>query len=308
MKESINYYYNFNIPEVTEWDKVYTFKINDNNFYFAPLKRNNKELEELLMVSKELRNKGYRVHDIIINRFGNVVTNVYNEDYILLKPFGDIYQEYDLKDIIDMNKNLTLTTNKSKLYRNSWASLWSAKIDYFEYQITEIGKDKNYILDSFDYYIGLAENAISYVNATTARFNPTDNDKITLAHRRISFPNYELNYLNPLSFIFDLEVRDIAEFIKASFFAGENALNYLKMALKIHSFSIYSLQLLYARLLYPSYYFDVYESIMNNELEEEKIIPIIEKSEEYELFLKSAYNEISKYILIERVEWLLNKK
>ena len=47
---------------------------------------------------------------------------------------------------------------------------------------------------------------------------------------------------------------------------------------------------------------------MNNLESEEKLIPIIEKSEEYEEFLKDAYLEINKYAPIERIDWLLNKK
>ena len=245
---------------------------------------------------------------MILNKFGKLITNIYETNYILLKPIGDIYEEYDIKNIINLNNRLILTPNKSNLYRNSWPKLWSDKIDYFEYQIHELGKDKELILDSFSYYIGLGENAISYVNNTNTKYQKTSLDRITLSHRRIKYPNYKLNYLNPLSFIFDLEVRDIAEYIKSAFFEGENALSYLKEALKINRFTIYSLELLYARLIYPSYYFDIYENIMSNKEEEEKLIPIIEKADEYVDFLRDAYYEINKYAPIEGISWILDKK
>ena len=305
MKDSINFYYNFNISEVENWDTIYRFKINNEYFYFVPLKRVPNELEDIVNISKELKIRNIDVHDIILNKFNKIVTNVYNENYVLLKPIGDIYEEFDITDIIKINKNFILNENKSNLYRNSWSSLWSQKIDFFEYQIHELGKDKKIILDTFSYYVGLAENAISYVNSTINKYKQTVNDKICLSHRRINFPNYKLNFFNPLSFIFDLEIRDIAEYIKSEFFNDENAFEDLKLALKLNNFSIYSLQLLYARLLYPTYYFDIYEKIMNNELEEESLIAIIEKSSSYEKFLKDAYYEICKYASIERVEWLL---
>ena len=192
MKDSINYYYNFSISEVENWDAVYRFKIGNDFFYFVPLKRTIGEVEDLISVSRELKIRGIDVHDIIFNKFGKIITNVFNENYILLKPIGDLYEEYDINAIIKLNKFLILNSNKSKLYRNSWAKLWSAKVDYFEYQVRELGKDKNLILDSFSYYIGLAENAICYVNATTSKYVPSSNDSITLAHRRINFPNYKL--------------------------------------------------------------------------------------------------------------------
>lgn len=308
MKESINYYYNLNIDEVENWDTIYRFKIKRDYFYFVPLKRIENEFQDIVAVSNELRARGIEVHDIIFNKFGHIITNVYNTNYVLLKPIGDIYEEYLISDIIKLNKRLILNDNKSKLYRNSWVKLWSDKLDYFEYQIRELGKDKPVVLNSFSYFLGIAENAVSYASSTIEKYKPTENDRICLSHRRIDYPNYKLNFLNPLSFIFDLEVRDIASFIKSAFKEGEDALSYLKEALRLKQFSIYSLQMLYARLMYPTFYFDIYEKVLNNEEDQEKLIPIIEKSSQYEKFLKDAYMEISKYAPIERLEWILKKE
>lgn len=308
MKESINYYYNLNLTEVENWGDLYRFSYNKQYFYFVPFKRNVSEIDDIINVSKELKERGFLVHDIIFNKFGKVLTNVYNTDYVLLKPIGDIYEEYSLSNIVQLNHKLILNETKSKLYRNSWAELWSSKLDYFEYQIHELGKNKTIILDSFSYYLSLGENAISYLNETTSKYKPDSRDRICLSHRRILYPNYKLNFLNPLSFIFDMEVRDIASYLKSAFFSGEDALSYLKEVLRIETFSIYSYQLLYARLLYPSYYFDIYEKIMNGEDEEEKLVPIIDKVDDYEKFLKDVYYEISQYARIDSIEWILNDK
>ena len=301
MKDIINYYYNFNITSVEDWNNIFCFTYKESQFYFVPFNRTEKELIDIINVSKELKARNIPCHDILLNKFGRLLTNVYESNYILLKPIGDIYEEYDIKDMITINNRLILSLTKSNLYRNSWAQLWSDKIDYFEYQIHELGKDHEIILDSFSYYIGLAENAISYVNNTNSKYQKTGVDRICLSHRRINYPNYKLNYLNPLSFIFDLEVRDIAEYIKSAYFHDADALSYLKETLRISKFSLYSLELLYARLLYPSYYFDIYENIMNNKEEEEKLIFVIEKASAYEDFLKEAYIEISKYAPIEGI-------
>ncbi len=308
MKETLNYYYNLSLIDVEKWDNYYTFKINNSLYYFTPLKRNPKELNDILLVIDELKKKNIPVHDLILNKFGNYITNIYNTNYVLLKPMDNIYEEYDLPVLLDLNRKLILTPQKRALYEFSWPKLWSDKIDYFEYQISEMGKGKNIILNSFSYYIGLAENAISYASNTTTKYKISENDRICLSHRRIKFPNYKLNFMNPLSFIFDLEVRDLSEYLKSAFFEGEDALSYLKLLLKKEPFTIYSLQLLYARLLYPSYYFDLYEEIMNNNLEEEKLIKIIEKSSSYEIFLKESFFEIQKYASIEPIDWIIKKE
>lgn len=55
----------------------------------------------------------------------------------------------------------------------------------------------------------------------------------------------------------------------------------------------------YARLLYPSYYFDVYEEVMNKDRNEEDLVDIIKSVIVMKIF-KEAYLEISKYAPIEK--------
>ncbi len=307
MRESINYYYNFNIAEVENWGDIYRFYYGNALYFFVPFRRAETELEDIIEISRELKTKGIETHDIIINRFNNIITNVQNINYILLKTIGDITKEFEINDMLKINNMLILNSSKSKLYRNQWGSLWSAKLDYFEYQISELGKDKNLILDTFSYYLGLGENAVSYVNEINNKYRPNQDDRICLSHKRIKVPNYKLNYLNPFSFIMDYEVRDLASYIKSAFFANEDALSYLKELLKIKRFTIYSYSLFYARLLYPTYYFDIYEDIMRGKRDEDDLIPIVDKAQDYEIFLKDAYMEICKYAPIDRVEWLLKE-
>ena len=305
MKEIINYYYNFDIVQVEEYNTYATFKHLGEDFYFVFFNRTEEELKDLVTLTAELKLKGIRCHDIIINRLGNVLTKVGDNYYILLKLNASKNEEINFITLCEYIDKLKLNSTNSKLYRNNWGDLWSKKIDYFEYQIKELGKDKPIILDSFSYYIGLAENAISYVNKINRVIGISENDNIVLSHRRVFYPNTNLNYLNPLSFIFDLEVRDIAGYLKIEFFNGENSLLDLITYLKIKKLTQYSYHMLYARLLYPSYYFDIYEDIMNNGVDEEKLIPIINKVKDYEIFLKEAYYEISKYTNLERIDWLL---
>ena len=308
MKESINYEYNLNIENLEEYDNYYRFILSGIYFYFVPITRAAEEVPDIINCSKELKEKGILCHDIMLNREGKSFVNINNSNYMLLKINGNYMDEYALVDILEITNKLSLSAIKSKMYRNNWSMMWSSKIDYFEYQVSELGKNKKGILDSFSYYVGLAENAISYVNKTTKTYKQSDHDKITLAHRRIFYPNIKLNYLNPLSFIFDLEVRDVAEYIKVLFFSTDEAYNELELYLKLHKLTPYSYQMFYARLLYPSYYFDVYEKIMSGECNEEKFINIIEKAEDYEFFLKRSFDLISKYYPIEKVEWIANKK
>lgn len=308
MKEIINYYYNFDCLEVFENKNSISFTYLGDNYYFVFFNREDDELKDIIDICNELKLKGIKVHNIISNRFNSYITKVGDNNYLLLKLN---YNKDEVVNFMDVCNNLNLfKLNKvnSKLYRNNWGELWSKKIDYFEFQIKELGKDKLVVLDSFSYYVGLAENAIGYVNKINKVIGISEYDNITLSHRRIFYPNTNLNYYNPLSFIFDLEVRDVAESLKIGFFNDEDSLLDLKTFLKTKRLTSYSYHMLYARLLYPSYYFDIYENIMNNNTEEDELLKVIKKVDDYELFLKLAYEEISKYTNLERIDWLIKKE
>ncbi len=307
MKETLEYYYGLDIESIEELDGKYHFKIENQDYFFVFYNRGIEELEDIINVSNEMVKKGINVHKILINRNNSFLTKVGEYNYILF-AVSNLNEEYDIFDMVKISEKLVLNNNKSNLYRNNWGTLWSEKIDYFEYQVRELSIEKDVVKNSFSYYVGMAENAISYVNNTNMKYGG-DAYRIVLSHRRVFYPNYKLNYLNPLSFVFDLEIRDIAEYLKAMFFKKDISfcLDELSSYLKIRHLSLYEYQMLYARLLYPTYYFDVYESVMNKNGDEEELVNIIKKCDSYEEFLKKAYLEISKYAKIDKIEWIINQ-
>lgn len=307
MKETLEYYYGLDIESIEELDGKYHFKIENQDYFFVFYNRGIEELEDIINVSNEMVKKGINVHKILINRNNSFLTKVGEYNYILF-AVSNLNEEYDIFDMVKISEKLVLNNNKSNLYRNNWGTLWSEKIDYFEYQVRELSIEKDVVKNSFSYYVSMAENAISYVNNTNMKYGG-DAYRIVLSHRRVFYPNYKLNYLNPLSFVFDLEVRDIAEYLKAMFFKKDISfcLDELSSYLKIRHLSLYEYQMLYARLLYPTYYFDVYESVMNKNGDEEELVNIIKKCDSYEEFLKKAYLEISKYAKIDKIEWIINQ-
>ena len=297
MKETLEYYYNLDIDNLEELDGKYHFKIENQDFFFVFYNRGLEELEDIIGVCNEMFLKGINVHEVIRNRDNSFLTKVNEYNYILFKV-NNLSEEYDIFDMVNISNKLVLNNNKSSLYRNNWGSLWSDKIDFFEYQVRELGVEKNVVKSSFSYYVGLSENAISYVNNAILKYGGVSSGRIVLSHRRVFYPNYKLNYMNPLSFVFDLEVRDVAEYLKAMFFKKdiEYCLDELKSYLSIRKLNIYEYHMFYARLLYPSYYFDVYDSVMNKNVNEEELVKIVKRSNDYEKFLKKTYLEISKYV------------
>lgn len=306
MKETLEYYYNLDIDNLEQLDGKYHFKIENQDFFFVFYNRGLEELEDIIGVCNEMFLKGINVHEVIRNRDNSFLTKVNEYNYILFKV-NNLSEEYDIFDMVNISNKLVLNNNKSSLYRNNWGSLWSDKIDFFEYQVRELGVEKNVVKSSFSYYVGLAENAISYVNNAILKYGGVSSGRIVLSHRRVFYPNYKLNYMNPLSFVFDLEVRDVAEYLKSMFFKKdiEYCLDELKSYLSIRKLNIYEYHMFYARLLYPSYYFDVYDSVMNKNVNEEELVKIVKRSNDYEKFLKITYLEISKYVRLDKIDWII---
>ena len=252
MKQTIEYYYSLKIDNLFLEGDAYHFRCNASDYYFVFFNRTIKDLTDIIECSRELKLKNIKCHDIIYNNQGEILTKIDDVNYIMLR-MDNKDEEYSIVEIMEQNKKTKLSNLKSNLYRNDWANLWSLKIDYIENQMNELKLDRT-IRKSIDYYIGLAENAIYYVNLIKEKYSFSKNDNITLSHKRIYYPNLGINYCNPLIFIFDLEVRDVAEYIKSYFFSGEDAFLELQTFLKSTRLTEYSYNMLFARLLYPSYY------------------------------------------------------
>jgi len=308
MKENILYAYHMEVENLKDFKDYSVFQYQNNTFYFTKLKRTEKEFLELLDVFQEMKRRNLSVLSFVLNTSGTFVTMVDTIPYVLL--FVDSpTKEYGIFDILEFQKKVVLNSKKSSLYRNEWARLWGEKVDYLEYQVHELGKNYPIILSSFSYYVGLAETAISYVKYNEKRIPIPKNIPIVLSRRRVSYPNLRLNFDNPLNFIFDIEVRDIASYIKSMFFFDkEGAMIDLKTYIHLRKPDLYSMTMLYARLLYPSYYFDLHERIIEKEESEEKLLNIIDSVNDYEVFLRDSWKLMREYVPIEPVPWLLKKE
>ncbi len=151
------------------------------------------------------------------------------------------------------------------------------------------------INNSVNYYIGFAENAIAYFNMLNL-----SNIPLYLAHRRIT----KENIYNPVELVIDYKVRDLAEYIKWEFFYNNKMIIEIENIINKVSLDNIDYLLLYIRLLYPSYYFDLYDQVINNNVSEDKINKIIKLSSLYEKLLNRVYLIIRNKTNIISIPWL----
>ena len=66
----------------------------------------------------------------------------------------------------------------------------------------------------------------------------------------------------------------------------------------------YGYKILYGRMFYPSFYFDMYEKIINENTNENEMLKIVERVDEYEQYIDRIYQAITRIIKIPKINWI----
>ena len=290
MKNVIYNYYNILLTDINESNDNYYFYYNSNLYVFYLIENNPEIINEIYNFLIEHNIDSYK---IIANKDNNLITTINNKNYALLHLKGLLkyeikFEEFKYYPIDKQNHN--------------WGTLWSNKLDYYEIQIRELGKKYQTLLNSFGFFKGIAENAILYYNLTEKKFN--DEVPVAIVHNRMNYPEYEIDYNNPLNFVIDYYIRDISEYIKSytisDYYNLENIITLInKLTLNSKSFN-----LLYSRLLYPTFYFDEYDKIILGREEDNKIINVINKIQNYLEMLKKIFIVFNNKYEMFNIEWL----
>lgn len=298
MNNFIEYFYGIKIDKVFMLDKYYSFLYNDY-LYRLYIYNYDIDLKNLYDINRKLIGNTL-MSEIIINKNNDIISNYNGISYILFKFFVNVEKNISLDEITFLANSLF----KERVLIN-WGVLWENKIDYLEELINENGKKYPLIVDSFNYFVGLAENAIAYFNTV----NIKDNFKYVISHKIIRW-NDKIDVLyNPLNIIFDYRVRDVAEYIKNSFFNNNyNIFNELVIYLKNNSLSLEEIKLLISRIIYPSFYFDLYEDILIDNKEEKVILEVINRLDEYESYISKVIDFFRINYDIEDIEWLKKRR
>ncbi|MBR3199685.1 MAG: hypothetical protein IKG27_06820 [Bacilli bacterium] len=289
MKNVINYYYNLYPENIFQIAQGHYFYIKNIKYMFIKYDKDIDKINEIYNMHLEILNNNLYIHHIILNIDGKPLTIIENIPYILMKV---IYHEgqVTLEHILSFQNKII----EKSIYNPG--KLWEIKNDYLEYQISMLGKNHPLIKESFSYFIGLGETAISIVN----NLPKIPIDKV-YAHKRIT-SNYTIfDLYNPLNIIIDSKIRDISEYFKQNFFNDKNIEQELCFYLNNIKLNNEEYVMFFARMLYPTYYFDIYEEIITDREKEEKLLKILDKVNDYENILKQIYRQIKN---LPTIDWL----
>lgn len=287
MRNVLKYFYNIVIDEIKEYEDYGIIKSNNQIYIFKKYIQNEEETKYIVNI---LFNNHIPIHTIIINNQDSMLTKYNQDNYILL-----LLNETSTN--LESDFFMIIVPNRE----NNINELWSQKLDYYMQQIRELALGKELLINTFNYYIGLAENAVAVYNRA---INMAGNIQYAISHRRITYPNYTINYLDPTNMLIDIRVRDIAEYTKSKFFNGNMTTKELMDLIIKYNFNDKELNILYARLLYPTYYFDLFEDNILGEEDEDRILFYVEKRRDYEVFLYDIYMMLRNQHQIIEIEWL----
>ena len=302
MKNLINYLYNIDVIDIKDVTDGYFITAASNNYILKNVTNIN-NLDFVINLINNVDINYLYFYKIKRNIFYNFISNIKENNYVLIDVSNNYNDLVDFNDMVDFYNKSNRVISSSYKYNNSWEVLWENKIDYLINYAKNNEVDNKKVMPLFYYYIGLAETALLYLKDINKKY-PFNRviDKISLVHRRVGIPNIKLNFFNPFNFIIDLEVRDIAEYIKILYYSDSDYLSELEYYLKINILSVYTASMLFVRIIYPSYFFDYFESKTSN-IKTNKFLD----TKSYENFIKKTYELISSYVQIDKIEYLIDQ-
>lgn len=225
-------------------------------------------------------------YEIVKTKYNSNYAESRDKKYILLKVMNNQKQNI-------LTKRIEVRTEADKykyINRSNWYFLWSNKNDNIK-NITK--KTENPIDEIFDYFIGMAENAVLYYNLS----NSDENKTLCISQKRIDLENKN----NPLNIVIDRRERDIAEIIKYLYFNSDNYESQQNILIELSIKEKLSFEMIFSRILYPTNYFDSIES-NNNQLNINE--NMLNKLLNYEKFLIEIYIKLSNNKTIKKIDWL----
>lgn len=290
MEEFIKYFYNINIEKKSEKDNRVILKSKYKKYQLINYEKDPNKLYKKYIV---LKNNGICCHDIILNKNGNILSNYDSKNYLLLRE--------NITAIQVITENEILSSNLILNYKEDLnvSDKWQLKNDYYEEEINKVYKENKFIKESFDYYLGLGELSISILN-----YINYNNIMYYMQHDRLNVDETLVEFYNPINIVIDNRVRDIALYIKSNFFENSISLDKIKKIINLVNLNSDEAIFLIARLVYPDYYYDICDSIINENYNSYKLINCIKKSSTYEELIKDIYNYLYKIYNLPKIEFL----
>ena len=245
----INYLYDIDVDYIRKSKSGYIFFYNNSFYIFKEYYGNKDYLKQII---KLLSKDNLLYHEIIKNKDNNFFSFYNGVIYILLKIKFNINRRILINDLLSNNHSVDIVPKKDFL----WLKLWSEKIDQVEYYVfNNLEKFNIYVISIINYFLSLSELALNICNYIKMEYIP-----LTLCHKRINFEADLYEYYCIDNLIIDHYTRDVGEYIKSYIYNNDGG----DFAKYIKNMTYDDRCLLLSRILFPSYFFDLFDEYILN--------------------------------------------
>ena len=288
MKEFIEYNYDLRCDDLAILNNLLYFKHLDKFYIISNFNRDEVEFEKVLnyLISNNLKSL-----KVVMNKKGSYISEFNGKKYVVMESDCE-------NEIIDFPICIGGLINEN----NYWNEIWENRVVQLEKHKSELSLNKDifYILN---YYIGLIEICIYNYNLLIRKYGQKNG--VSIQHNRIEFPIYSFSYYNPVNYLFDFEFRDFAEYLKMRFFYSDFSTDEAISVIDNYNFDNFSINMFFVRLIYPTYFLELYDMQNKNNVYSDLFYDLLKKSSQYENFIlklitamSSKYEIIIKYPFI----------
>lgn len=288
MKEFIEYNYDLRCDDLAILNNLLYFKHLDKFYIISNFNRDEVEFEKVLnyLISNNLKSL-----KVVMNKKGSYISEFNGKKYVVMESACE-------NEIIDFPICIGGLINEN----NYWNEIWENRVVQLEKHKSELSLNKDifYILN---YYIGLIEICIYNYNLLIRKYGQKNG--LSIQHNRIEFPMYSFSYYNPVNYLFDFEFRDFAEYLKMRFFYSDFSTDEAISVIDNYNFDNFSINMFFVRLIYPTYFLELYDMQNKNNVYSDLFYDLLKKSSQYENFIlklitamSSKYEIIIKYPFI----------
>ncbi|HAX73531.1 MAG TPA: hypothetical protein DCY20_08400 [Firmicutes bacterium] len=259
MKELITWYYQLQIDHLEQLEYIYYSKLGNRFLYIIPIGKEKNttffHLLQLLQYSQKQR--------ILISQ-ENTTTVLYDGiHYYVLESTVPLHERIDFSDL-----NIPTIYSEPYPVAGHLKQRWLAKNQFHEEQLNLLidklpSENRLIFFDLATYYIHLNEQAYTFINQIKdANFN------VSLCHMRLTPNTYKFEFFAPQILTLDNKVRCYCEYMRDELLNDPNRAKIRSFVTYLHQ-TVHLTQeewiLFYARLFFPSHFYDALHSLRNDE-------------------------------------------